>query len=74
MLSWRLLMSAILVPSLVALFWLDHWLGSTAWLLLAFCSFVAVRSSYELTDLLNVRAMRPQFAVVALLDEETVGR
>ncbi len=67
MLSWRLLMSAILVPSLVALFWVDHSLGSAAPLLLVFCSFVAVRNAFELTDLLNVRAMRPQFAVVALL-------
>ena len=67
MLSWRLLMSAILVPSLVALFWLDHSLGSTAWLLLAFCSFIAVRNAFELTDLLNVRAIRTHFPVVAVL-------
>ncbi len=67
MLSWRLLMSAILVPSLVALFWLDHSLGTGAWLLLAFCSFVALRNAFELTDLLNVRAMRPQFVVAAVL-------
>ena len=67
MLSWRLLMSAILVPSLVALFWFDHSLGANAWLLLAFCSFVAIRNAFELTDLLHVRAMRPQFAVAAVL-------
>ena len=67
MLSWRLLMSAILVPSLAALFWLDHSLGTGAWLLLAFCSFVALRNAFELTDLLNVRAMRPQFVVAAVL-------
>jgi phosphatidate cytidylyltransferase len=67
MLSWRLLMSAILVPSLVALFWFDHSLGIRAWLLLAFCCLVAVRNSFELTDLLAVRSMRANFPAAALL-------
>ncbi len=67
MLSWRLLMSSILVPSLVALFWLDHSIGNNAWLLLTFCCLVALRNSFELTDLMAVRSMQPHFPVAAIL-------
>ncbi len=65
MLGWRLAMSAILVPSMIAVFWLDHQLGNSALILLVFCQFVAVRNTYELTDLLNVRNIRPHFAATA---------
>ncbi len=67
MLGWRLLMSAIIVPLLVALFWFDQFLGTSAWLLLVFCGLVAVRNSYELTDLMAVRNMRPSFWATACL-------
>ncbi len=67
MLGWRLLMSAILVPSVVALFWFDHSMGNSAWLLFGFCVFVAVRNSYELTDLMAVRNMSPHFPATAVL-------
>ena len=67
MLGWRLVMSAILVPAIVAMFWLDQKLGTSALILLAFCLFVAVRNAYELSDLLNVRNIRPHFAVTACL-------
>jgi phosphatidate cytidylyltransferase len=67
MLGWRLVMSAILVPAIIALFWLDHRLGTSAWILLGFCLFIAVRNSYELTDLLKVRSIRPSFYATAVL-------
>jgi len=67
MLGWRLLMSAIIVPLLVALFWFDQFLGPSAWLLLVFCGLVAIRNSYELTDLMAVRSMRPGFWMTASL-------
>jgi len=65
MLGWRLLMSAIIVPLIVALFWFDQFLGTSAWLLLAFCGFVAVRNAFELTDLMAVRNMQPHFPATA---------
>ena len=65
MLGWRLVMSAILVPAIVALFWLDQRLGKSALILLGFCLFVAVRNAYELSDLLNVRNIRPHFTATA---------
>lgn len=67
MLGWRLLVSAILVPAVIALFWLDHRIGSPAWLLLAFSLFVAVRNAFELCDLLAVRNIMPHFPATALL-------
>ena len=72
MLGWRLVMSAILVPSIVALFWLDQKLGPSALILLAFCLFVAVRNAYELTDLLKVRNLRPHFVATAGLSSLVV--
>jgi phosphatidate cytidylyltransferase len=67
MLGWRLLMSAILVPSVIGLFWLDHRIGDSAWVLLIFSLFVAFRNSYELTDLMRVRCMKPSFPVTLFL-------
>jgi phosphatidate cytidylyltransferase len=67
MLGWRLVMSAILVPAIVALFWLDQRQGTSAIILLAFCLFVAVRNAYELSDLLSVRNIQPHFPATACL-------
>ena len=67
MLGWRLMMSAILVPAIIALFWLDQRLGSSAPVLLLFCVLVAVRNAFELTDLLAVRSFRLLFPATALL-------
>lgn len=72
MLGWRLVMSAILVPVIIALFWLDHRLGTNAYILLGFCLFIAVRNSYELTDLLKVRSIRPSFYATATLSSLVV--
>lgn len=67
MLGWRLLMSCILLPSLVALFWLDQWLGNSGWVLLGLCSLISVRNSYELVDLLKTRSLKPVFPLCAVL-------
>ena len=72
MLGWRLVMSTILVPAIVAVFWLDQKLGASAFILLGFCLFVAVRNSFELTDLLGVRCVRPHFAATAGLSSLVV--
>ena len=72
MLGWRIVMSAILVPAIIALFWLDHRLGTSAFILLGFCLFIAVRNSYELTDLLKVRSIRPSFCATATLSSLVV--
>lgn len=66
-LAWRLGLSAILIPGLIALFVADHSAGAAAPLLFLFCLALAIRSAWELHDLLSVRGMRPQLA------ESTVG-
>ena len=65
MLGWRLAISAILIPALFGLFWLDHRLGPDAPWLLALCTLLAVRSTWELTELLKTRSMRPSFGICA---------
>src|SRR5688572_19376770 len=65
MLGWRLAISAVLIPALFAIFWLDHHAGTAAPWLFAFCLLLGIRSAWELTDLLSTRAMRPSFAVAA---------
>ncbi|QDT55235.1 Phosphatidate cytidylyltransferase [Caulifigura coniformis] len=63
MLGWRLAISAILIPALVGILWLDHRAGATAPWLLALSLLLGVRSTWEMTDLLTTRAMRPSFLV-----------
>lgn len=65
MLGWRVLISMILIPALLALFWLDAGQGPAAPYLFGLCLLMTVRSSFELTQLLTVRTMRPSFAVSA---------
>jgi phosphatidate cytidylyltransferase len=65
MLGWRLAISAVLIPALFAIFWLDHHAGPAAPWLFAFCLLLGIRSAWELTDLLSTRAMKPSFAVAA---------
>ncbi|MCA9057923.1 MAG: phosphatidate cytidylyltransferase [Planctomycetaceae bacterium] len=59
MLGWRVLISCVVVPLLIALFWFDSGLGRDAPVLLAFCLAVALRCGFEISDLLKTRAMRP---------------
>ena len=72
MLGWRMVMSAILVPTIITLFWLDQKSGMSAPILLGFCLFVAVRNAYELSDLLRVRNLRPHFPATAGLSSLVV--
>lgn len=67
MLRWRLLMSCLLIPSVIALFIADQTLGRTASLFAAFCGLVSLRSAWELCDLLAVRSIRPSFAAAGPL-------
>ena len=60
MLRWRLLMSAVLGPAVIALFAADHRLGPTGIILFAFCLLACVRCVFELLDLLAVRSLRPR--------------
>ncbi len=55
MLGWRLLVSAILIPSLLGLFYADHRYGSSAPLLALFAVLLAARSAWELGDLFATR-------------------
>ena len=65
-LAWRLGLSTILIPGLFGLFVADHRAGESAPLLFVFCLVLAVRSAWELQQLLTVRQMRPQLAAPAI--------
>ncbi len=58
-LAWRLGLSAILIPGLFGLFFLDHKLGEPAPLLLALTLLLSLRGSWELNQLLTVRNIHP---------------
>lgn len=55
MLGWRLAISAILIPALFGLFYLDHQTGTAAPLLAAFVALIAARSAWEMGDLYSGR-------------------
>ncbi|NOX56172.1 MAG: phosphatidate cytidylyltransferase, partial [Planctomycetes bacterium] len=58
MLRSRLIVSSILIPLLIAVFWLDHRAGRSAPYLLGLCLFVAGRSAWELVRLLDKCGLR----------------
>lgn len=60
MLGWRLGLSAIIIPALVFLFFLDARCGKSAPVLLVLCLALGMRSAYELVLLL-----RPRFPEVS---------
>lgn len=66
MLGWRLGISAILIPALLGMFWIDAWQGPRAAILLMFCALLSMRCSFEVTQLLSVRSMRPSFGLTAI--------
>ncbi len=57
MLGWRLLMSAILIPTLFGLFYADHRLGQNAPVLALLAVLLSVRSAWELGDLFAARGI-----------------
>lgn len=65
MLGWRLLMSAILIPSFVAVFWLDQRAGAAAPWLLMLAILLSLRSSWEFCDLLKTRSLNPAYGRTA---------
>lgn len=66
MLGWRLTVSAILIPTILLLFWWDASLGNGAPVLLVLCLGLTVRAAWEMSCLLKTRAMQPTFELVAL--------
>jgi len=66
MLAWRLGIAAILIPAILAMFWLDAVQGPNATILMLFCALLSVRCSWEMTQLLTVRSMRPSFPLTAI--------
>jgi phosphatidate cytidylyltransferase len=67
MLGWRLLVSAVLIPVFVGLFYLDARLGPSAPVLLCLALLIAVRSAWELVGLFRTRSFEPNFAQTAAL-------
>ncbi|MCA8996427.1 MAG: phosphatidate cytidylyltransferase [Planctomycetaceae bacterium] len=56
MLGWRILVSAVLIPSLAFIFYMDAHTGPAAWWLLILCEILAIRSVWELADLFRDRS------------------
>lgn len=66
MLGWRLGISFVLVPLLLAMFWWDSTLGIGAPVLLLFCLLLVLRGAFEMCQLLKTRNTRPAFEVTAI--------
>lgn len=64
MLVWRVIISAILIPLLIGIFYLDAKVGEPAWLLLGLVQLLGFRSVWELTELLKGRFPRIQASVL----------
>lgn len=59
MLVWRLAISAVLIPALMLIFYLDAKAGSSAPILLVLVVALAYRGSSEMTELLHIRSFTP---------------
>lgn len=66
MLGWRLLVSAILIPCLFGIFYLDAREGAKAPYLLGFVIVVAWRGSVEMVELLWTRSFTPDRFIIPL--------
>jgi phosphatidate cytidylyltransferase len=64
MLGWRLAVSAVLIPLLIAIFVIDHRSGESAFWLLGLCILLVWRGSYEFADLLRTRSFDPSFPLI----------
>lgn len=65
-LTWRLSLSAVLIPLLVGLFVWDHALGASAPVLLVLCLLLALRAVWELAVLLRTRSFEPHVALASV--------
>lgn len=68
MLSWRVGLSCVLIPALLALFRWDIALGDNALVLLVLCLLLTLRATFELTDLLKTRNLQPAFELCAAIN------
>ena len=66
MLLWRILISALLVPSLLILFVCDHRSGPDALLLLGLVSLLSLGSSWELSQMLKTRSFQTSGLIAGL--------
>ncbi len=66
MLRWRLAVSAILIPLLIAIFTIDHKAGASAPYLLALCVLLALRGNWELVQLLKKRSLEVSYPLTML--------
>jgi phosphatidate cytidylyltransferase len=64
MLLWRLAISALLIPAVIGIFWLDERAGPSAPILLALVIALALFSANELVDLLRTRSFTPSRILV----------
>ena len=63
-LFWRLMLSAVIIPGLIALFVVDHRLGSRAPLLLLLTLLLAAGAAWEMCRLLKTRNVTPHAPAV----------
>jgi phosphatidate cytidylyltransferase len=67
MLAWRLALSAVLIPSFIALFWIDAtYCGPRAYVFCGLCILLAVRCVWELVELLRARNLPARFFRTAM--------
>jgi phosphatidate cytidylyltransferase len=66
MLLWRLVISALLIPLLCLVFWLDAQSGPSAPILFTLVVVLALRGANELVDLLQTRSFTPNRILVCL--------
>jgi phosphatidate cytidylyltransferase len=66
MLGWRLFLSAIMIPAFIGGFYFDAQFGPGAPFLCVLAVVLAARSSWELVDLLKIRAFRPDARIVVV--------
>lgn len=59
MLVWRLGISAVLIPALILVFYLDAWCGPMAPILLILVNVLAIRGASEMVGLLQTRSFTP---------------
>jgi phosphatidate cytidylyltransferase len=66
MLGWRLLISAILIPLLLGLFYADHRFGPSAPILAVFAMILSIRSAWEMGELFSARrySVRKRFPML----------
>jgi len=66
MLGWRLIGSAVLIPLLGFIFYLDQQQGPNAPILLAVVVLMAIRGCWELTTMLKTRSFQPSFLATSV--------